>query len=335
VLKGARFDPPGRRPAARGTLVAVTVVAALFAAAAINWRAADRTEASEETPADVAAALRVTRTAQSVADPLPTRVANRAEVVQLAAAGNTSDTRSPGPSGAREPERAGANLATRLQLGPEDDVVPTRSATDRFGNRHTRYRQTHRGIPIWGHQVVVHADRSERAAWITGQVVRGLADAGLRLSEAADSAPERSEAEALRMVQAERDHLSDGWTTRNATVERVIFIDPDGSPREVYAVNYLAENPELPPTRPYVLVDAATGESVREWESLAFAAAVGPGGNQKTGRIEYGVDRPPLDVTAAGVLCSLENAGVETINLNHGDEGEVPFPFTCPENTFK
>lgn len=84
-----------------------------------------------------------------------------------------------------------------------------------------------------------------------------------------------------------------------------------------------------------MIIDANTGEVLESFNNLQHADAIGPGGNQKTGRYQYGTDYGHLDVAQSGNTCTMTNANVKTINLNHGSSGSTAHSFTCPENTVK
>ena len=90
------------------------------------------------------------------------------------------------------------------------------------------------------------------------------------------------------------------------------------------------------PSRPVYFIDAQTGETVYSYENLQHALiGTGPGGNAKTGQYYYGTDFGFMDVTQNGTTCTMNNADVKTINLNHGTSGNTAHSFTCPENTHK
>merc|ERR1712019_124116 len=77
------------------------------------------------------------------------------------------------------------------------------------------------------------------------------------------------------------------------------------------------------------------------WEGLEGADGSGPGGNTKTGKYQFGPGTAlgPLNITKKGSTCTLENAYVKTLNLNHGTGGVYDaFAYDCGtnnENTYK
>jgi hypothetical protein len=83
-----------------------------------------------------------------------------------------------------------------------------------------------------------------------------------------------------------------------------------------------------------VILDAGNGKVLRQWEGLTTdLVGTGPGGNLKTGQYEYGTNYGYNDVAVAGTTCTMNNANVKTVNLNHGTSGSTAFSYTCPRNT--
>ena len=115
----------------------------------------------------------------------------------------------------------------------------------------------------------------------------------------------------------------------------MVFIDADARAHRVYVVSFFADQPGGgAPTRPFVIVDAATGAVLKQWDGLAHAeVGTGPGGNAKTGAYEYGVQYAKNDVTAVGTTCTMSNPVVKTINLRGNNAGTAPYSYLCPRNT--
>eukprot|EP00567_Pseudictyota_dubia_P003570 CAMPEP_0197439572 /NCGR_PEP_ID=MMETSP1175-20131217/6278_1 /TAXON_ID=1003142 /ORGANISM="Triceratium dubium, Strain CCMP147" /LENGTH=635 /DNA_ID=CAMNT_0042969503 /DNA_START=289 /DNA_END=2197 /DNA_ORIENTATION=- len=61
----------------------------------------------------------------------------------------------------------------------------------------------------------------------------------------------------------------------------------------------------------------------------------GPGGNEKTGKYEYGFDSPSLYVTCVGNVYTMENPWVRSVNLNQSTSGSTTYSYASPRNTFK
>jgi vibriolysin len=85
-----------------------------------------------------------------------------------------------------------------------------------------------------------------------------------------------------------------------------------------------------------VIVDADTGRILQQFDNIQHAlVGTGPGGNNKTGKYEYGTNFGFMDVTQSGTTCTMNNTNVKTVNLNGGTTGTTAFAYTCPRNTVK
>src|SRR3546814_14296754 len=78
------------------------------------------------------------------------------------------------------------------------------------------------------------------------------------------------------------------------------------------------------PTSPLVIVDAASGAILKQFDALKnVEIGTGPGGNENTGQYEYGTDYGFLDVEENGADCTMNSEKVTTINLDHGKIGRA------------
>ena len=128
-----------------------------------------------------------------------------------------------------------------------------------------------------------------------------------------------------------------------------LYADKDNPNQEkahlVYVIDsFVTNDPTLinneteDPSRPFVIVDAKTGEVLEQWEGLTtlstkqeqYQNATGPGGNEKIGKYMYGTDYGYLIVNNS---CSMTSPNVDTYNMNGKTAGEILYRFTCPENT--
>ena len=108
----------------------------------------------------------------------------------------------------------------------------------------------------------------------------------------------------------------------------------------IYKIDFILEQPKL--SRPNLMVDANSGEILEQWDgltSLEYIDATGPGGNEKTGKYEYGKDYGALKVSKVDNKCTMTTEKVKTYDKNHSDDADVtalqPFNFDCNENTYK
>jgi Zn-dependent metalloprotease len=226
-----------------------------------------------------------------------------------------------------------ATLAEAFGLSRREALLEARSITDSHGITHTHYEQSYLGVPVWGERLVVGRDKSQRATYARGALIRNLAN------DITDVRPGLGADDVL-------SNMKDIAQLRTRSVVRLLFRDEstelviyrDGKIAKLaYAVRFFADTFEGGhPTRPTFLVDANSGEILFEYEGLAHAEiGTGPGGNEKTGQYEYGTDFGFLDVAVSGSTCTMNNANVKTVDLNNGTTGTTAFSYTCPRNTYK
>ncbi len=154
-----------------------------------------------------------------------------------------------------------------LGLSGDERLEVVRGYDDGQGGTVTRYRQTLRGVPVWGEQIVVGRDASGKVTRLNGRIVRGLAQELKNLQAAF------TEEDALSAMQA---RVRPGFGNEepvyaNEKSDLVIYL-VDGAPRLSYAVSFFADSETGgEPTRPTFIVDAITGEVINEFEGLTHA----------------------------------------------------------------
>lgn len=201
------------------------------------------------------------------------------------------------------------------------------------GVRNYRYDQAWRGIPIFGQGVVVSEDGAGNVRALFGTMVSGIE------RDIASTTPKLTKAAAL--VAGKRIALGNSLSamqTRNEKSDLVIFIDDAGKAHLAYAVTFFADSPAGNPTRPILMIDAISGQVIKQWENLQHAlVGTGPGGNTKTGQYEWGSGGiyGYMDVAQSGSTCTMNNANVKAVNLNGGTTGTTAYAYTCPRNTYK
>ncbi|MEX1033839.1 MAG: M4 family metallopeptidase, partial [Cellvibrionaceae bacterium] len=235
-----------------------------------------------------------------------------------------------------------------FRLSEAHDFMELKETADPAGNTHVRYRQTYKEIPFWGTQVVVHKDQENQYYRVNGTLHANLdsteLDGKLSTLDTTDVPPDL-----MDTIKAREGHTDDRWRTRVEQAALTIYVDDNGRAIPAYEVSYFAEPRHaadadysqpaaLQPTRPHFLIDANSLEIVKAWDGLTHADATGPGGNEKTGRYVYGVDRPHLQVEDLGGTCVMENDKVTTLSMEHSEDQTIErsaFEFPCLENTHK
>ncbi|WP_363800186.1 M4 family metallopeptidase [Lysobacter firmicutimachus] len=229
--------------------------------------------------------------------------------------------------------KAPVRHAELIALDAQSSLAELNSSQDADGSRNYRYQQSYRGIPVFGEHVIVREDAQGNVRALFGRSVSGVA---------AD----------LPSVQAKLDGAQALGLAKSATLgkraaslrvgqqnsRKVIYLDDADRAHLAYAVDFFADAPKGgEPTRPFAIVDAVSGQVLKQWEGLNHAEiGTGPGGNQKIGQYEYGSGgRRFIDVTRSGSTYTFNTPNVKTINLNHGTSGSTAYSYTGPRNTVK
>jgi len=211
---------------------------------------------------------------------------------------------------------------------------------DQQGILHGRYQQYHRGIPVWGNQIVTHQSTTSESAEELVLAPKRL-DGTLAMEIEKDISinaleKKRDPAKILSRVKEQflhRQHTlfpESSWSISKEATELVYFVDENNKAHLAYVINFLADSiEENHPSHPFYIIDIANGKILQEWDGITYAkVATGPGGNLKTGLYTYGTHFDFLDITITAVPnCALENNKVRTIHFRHATD------ITCPGKT--
>ncbi|MFA6986083.1 MAG: M4 family metallopeptidase, partial [Arenimonas sp.] len=222
--------------------------------------------------------------------------------------------------------------AEMLGLDAESRLQVLTTSKDKDGTSHYRYQQTFRGVPIFGEQVIVSEDKNGNVRNLFGRMVGNLG----RELPAGAAVMAKTKAMSIGKSAGLGKNLASMKIERE-DARQMIFIGDDNRPRMAYVVSFFADKVGGgAPTRPFVIIDAKSGQVLKQWDAIAHALiGTGPGGNTKTGQYEYGTNFGYNDVAQSGTTCTMNNANVKTVNLNHGTSGTTAFSYTCPRNTVK
>lgn len=205
--------------------------------------------------------------------------------------------------------------------------------------RTLRFQQTVNGIPIWGTNVIVQQDGDGRTIGIDGQAVFDISPS---VGAAQPALSPESALDIAKAITQDASTQLDTAEYENEETELVFYLGPTGDLALAYRTSFFTtvedDGGGAKPTRPIYLISASTGESLDYLENIQFAQdGTGPGGNQKTGRYDYGSGRlPKFEVTEQGSRCRMDSTNVMTEDLNHGTSGPgTPYEYDCYENTRK
>lgn len=217
----------------------------------------------------------------------------------------------------------------------DEDMRELSSQKYKNGKTVTRYQQLHRGIPIWGENIVDHEnddptmdDDDSTANRMHGSMLTNID------KDISSTTPFYSSDRALKLAKDQ----SRANNTSNEQVKLFVKTDDNNKAKLVYVTSFLTQDAKGNPSRPHYILDANTGAIISQWEGITFADGSGPGGNQRIGQYSYGPAGSgstygPLNVTST---CQMSSPNVDTYNMNNATTGSgTLFQFACPTNTFK
>ena len=199
------------------------------------------------------------------------------------------------------------------------------------GVEKVRFEQRYQGVTIFAHSVTATRSAMGNLSQLKGKLVdfRQLS---------LDVTPSIPAKQLMRQLLLQDKYLQGRQQKKGLYNQRqklFVYLH-QGQARLVHRLSYVIPNVlNGDPVRPVYFVDAHTGEVLFNYNKLQFAQATGPGGNEKTGQYQYGIDFGFLDVTTNGNDSVMNNANVKTVNLNNGYSGSTAYSFSGTENTFQ
>jgi Zn-dependent metalloprotease len=188
-----------------------------------------------------------------------------------------------------------------------DELVPLSTIEGPDGLRHVRLQQVHDGVPVFGSEVVVHADDSTFLGY-GGVLTRNL--------DGLDTAPALGGDDALAIAMADR-----GSAIETSRQEKRLVILPREGDGEGADLVWEIELADDQPSRWFYFVAAADGAIVGTIDGLATVfQASGPGGNPKVARRWDDA----LDVDEEGGAYLMKTDRQITIDLAHATKGGEP-----------
>lgn len=231
---------------------------------------------------------------------------------------------------------SGDNINHMMGLSANDTMKASNTVRLSNGMSKVRFQQYHQGVKVFGHSIAAtqtdmgfYTDVKGKFLDINMTSTKGRISAANALDTFINNDKAMSDEQNAHQAAALKDNVY------NKKSERVIYID-NGQPVLANLVSYVrpaTEHTEI--ARPTAFIDANTGRVLFQYNNLQHVEATGPGGNNKTGQYHYGTDFAAMDVSQSGSTCTMNNANVKTVDLNHSTSGSTAHSFTCPENTHK
>ncbi|RPD49518.1 T9SS C-terminal target domain-containing protein [Hymenobacter sediminis] len=238
---------------------------------------------------------------------------------------------------------AGKALREQLQLSSDDQMVPTKTASDNLGYVHEKYQQFYKGIRVEHADYTVHARQGD-VTGISGQFERLLA-LSTTPSLSAEAALERALAfvgakkymwEDAREEAGLKAELSNPAATYKPQGELVIVRNmrsttpqKAGKPTLAWKFNVYAQQPL---SRAYIYVDATSGEVVLQDAIIKHAAATATFATAYSGTRTLANES-----TTTGQYRLREytrGLGIETYNAKKGSSYTAAVDFTDADNNW-
>ncbi|HEX7813683.1 M4 family metallopeptidase [Dyella sp.] len=199
-------------------------------------------------------------------------------------------------------------LSAAMALGAATELKVEREAPTKHGTRRLRMQQYWHGVPVFGAVATIEAGDKDTMLAAQGGFYRDVS------ADLVDATPRLSKDDVRQLWRQANGVDRDQVENRDVTL--YVFPQANAPARLVYLVSHFS-----PGTRPTAFIDANSGEILKRWEGLTHAEetieSMGPGGNAKTGRYTYGVDRPALQVSQRGTSCTTITPEVSTFHAHN------------------
>jgi Zn-dependent metalloprotease len=236
------------------------------------------------------------------------------------------------PRSAAMLSRAGEHLLSlrsSLGLSGDSSFVARSAVTDEFDRTHMRFDQTFRGIKVWTGDVIVEMSKE-----VSPRSVISSLKSNIEVS----TTPRLSQSEALSIAHA--DLQPRGAYARQPAVELVVF--PKMAERErvnrlrgpagelnaedvesyvasyhlAYHIHTELENGALETRHTDFMIDALSGEVLKQWSTLYTASATGTGKSQYSGDVSLTAE----SITGGGfeLRDTARSMNIATYNANNG-----------------
>lgn len=204
------------------------------------------------------------------------------------------------------------------QLGLSGHAFKSQKSVSVGNKTKARVKQYYKGIEVYGHSLVADVNQQGLYSQLDGKYVQGIEDDVFSVT------PTLNDKQAINIVLEQKGVD----TAQRSSAKLYIWLDEDNEAHLTYLVDAFFTSPK--PSRPFTIVDAKSGDILKQWEQLAHdRQATGPGGNEKTGEYFYGTDYGYLSVSDN---CTMSNDKVETIDMKGRQSGGQVVQFNCPNS---
>ncbi len=187
-----------------------------------------------------------------------------------------------------------------------------------------RYQQMYQGIPVVGAQIMI----TKEDAQVNGHLLNDIQ---------LNTKPTLTSKEAVDLAKKSWSSFNSQMPTYEELSDLQIRADQNNELKLVYQVSFKTIQNDNKPAWPFFIVDAQSGEIIKQWNNIKNFMDGGPGGNEKVHEYWYGRDGLPfLEVTQNGSQCIMDIAKVKLVNLGSvwdwNDLLTTPFQYPCSKN---
>lgn len=187
-----------------------------------------------------------------------------------------------------------------------------------------RYQQMYQGIPVVGAQIMI----TKEDAQVNGHLLNDIE---------LNTKPTLTSKEAADLAKKSWSSFNSQMPTYEELSDLQIRADQNNELKLVYQVSFKTIQNDNKPAWPFFIVDAQSGEIIKQWNNIKNFMDGGPGGNEKVHEYWYGRDGLPfLEVTQNGSQCIMDIAKVKLVNLGSvwdwNDLLTTPFQYPCSKN---
>ncbi|MDQ1351075.1 MAG: vibriolysin, partial [Acidobacteriota bacterium] len=131
-----------------------------------------------------------------------------------------------------------STMASVFGLTNGEKFTFKRQTVDFNSVSHARYQQTYKGIPVWGHEIVVSRDHTDQVLKLDGALLFDIPKDILSIPGTLD--PDGALAKMKK--QHQKKDAAATWNFRNETKGTFIYLDKKNKANLVYAVSFFADN---------------------------------------------------------------------------------------------
>jgi vibriolysin len=187
----------------------------------------------------------------------------------------------------------------------------------------TRYQQLYQGLPVVGAQVMI-TDNVQ----VNGHLLNDIQ---------VNTKPAITQQQAFDLAKKSWLSFNPPTPINEEQIELQIRAGQHDELTLVYLVSFKSTETDNKPAWPFFVVDAQSGELIKQWNNIKNFDDSGPGGNEKVHEYWYGKDGlPALDVTQKGTSCIMESSKVKLVNLRFAwdwnDILATAFQYPCSNN---